>query len=130
MTDIQSLNNNPLNQVCRELLRQVGEDADPSYLYSLQLAEWVLDKRPDLVPGMASRHIPALLLNAQGMYGWPDQNLVQKLLLGMEEDSTLQGEMLLEAKRLKDQTPEDAGSRLVDILYENLSSHIPLLRSS
>ncbi len=131
MTDHKPMlsNDQPFNLLCQDLLKQVGGDPDPSYLYSLQLAEWMLENRPDLIPDPAAKHIAELLQQVHLLYGAENPNLAQKLLLKLEPGENIPAEARAEAERLQGKSPEEVGAKLVDVLYTNLSQLLPLLQS-
>ena len=144
MRDIQTLNQNPLNQLCRTLLRQ-ELDALP-YLdeyqpYSLNLVGWVLEVCPDMVPVPQDR-VYILLDNVHLMYGWKDLLVVQAHLLHIDPivwdeirkgDEARNIEIIMEeaaemAERLAGLNAAEVGASLAESLYWNLSQHLPGLR--
>jgi hypothetical protein len=144
MIDIKTLNANPLNQLCRNLLRQQPDTVkylDPMYPYSLGLVKWVLEKMPDQMP-VREEFLPAIRQNVEGMLGWEDPILTQSFLLNLDRETwdqirlakepekgiLLQDQMQATLGQLKGKTAEEAAANLVDNLYFNLSEILPGLR--
>jgi hypothetical protein len=74
---MNQVNQSPFNQTARQCLVQLGEEASPSFLYSLQLAIVGLE-RGQLV-GPLSEYQSRILDQAQAMLGW-DPTRVDKIL--------------------------------------------------
>lgn len=115
-----SANGNRLNQVCSQKLRAAGQQADPGYLFSLQLARYGLDEPEERVPGPAAKRLPELRDLADQMFLWsPDVS--QDHLLAREQSPEALGEFLESLE------PAAAALQLVENLYDNLRARHPQL---
>jgi hypothetical protein len=121
------LNRNPLNQMCQKALREVGQQFDPQYLASLQLAVWVLEQGGKL-GGPHKGEEEELLGELYALYD-KDPERAQLLLLAndMEDKVSLEAEGYLEGQcqvvleQVKDrEDPLELGWALVLNFLENL----------
>jgi len=111
------LNKTLLNQLCKVYLKQVTDDIDEYYLYSLQLTEWILENGE--AEGSWKHCQLNLLEQVRYMYGWENLRQAQNLLLNGTIKRPLVAEKNM-ALLLKDESPEWAGQELAINLYENL----------
>ena len=127
------LNLNPLNQLAKKALNEVKADADPYLLYSLQLAQWVLDDHLDQVPEPASQFGPELTEATWKITGW-DPLAAQAVLLLVPENDSSKSEVEFAATKLAEEfqgqsrLPEQLGARLVDHMWMNLKRSVASLR--
>lgn len=114
--NVQQLNQDPLENLCESLLKKANHQPDPDYLYSLQLAQYLLENY-DLRGPWAKRQLD-LLEQVKMMFGFENQEKIQKWLHG---DHTLQS-LLPNQKNL-----QQLGTFLVENLYQSLPCNIPRL---
>lgn len=116
------LNRSPLNQTCKQVLLQLAPDeADPYYLYSLQLAIWRLAKKQMGGPSAEYQH--NLLEQAEIMLGWKPENVQDWLMPEPEAGGWQLGEDWLRDSP----DPEEIAARLTTQLSENLQQEFPNL---
>lgn len=114
---VKELNQNPLERLCRQLLKGKKQQPNPEYLYSLQLAKYLLENYDLLGPWAKQQQ--DLLEQVSLMFGenWKPEK-VQKLL---------HGELSLRNLEEKQKKLQPLGTYLVENLYDILSSNVPKL---
>ena len=65
--ELLPLNLLPLNQLCKEKLREAGEETHPTGLYLLQLCRWALDNALDMQGGGLRYKLENLLYDLDRM---------------------------------------------------------------
>jgi hypothetical protein len=121
-------NQSPLGQLAKKALEKLEAEADPHYLYPLQLAQWILENQPDQVPGWAGQHSQQLLSNVQVMLGWPTKDSLE-LLANPEEGESAGDAAKRLATSLRGKSPQALAAILVENLWENLRHQLPSLDS-
>ncbi len=122
-------NNNPLNQLAKQLLEDAKEEVSPDHLYGLQLVEWMLTNHPKALPGPEQQFAPELLENVQQMYQWPHKEAMRELVNQEEPGSYLEAARNL-AYQLKGQPIKHAAATMVELLWINLQKSAPGLMAS
>ena len=122
-------NSNRLNQAAKAALEKAGESPEPHLLYSLQLAHWLLEAKPEVVPSPADQFLHELRQSLQNLLEPGEEDQVQALLLnleGGEGDPELDSESL--ASQVRGKTPEQMGAILLENLYDNLQRVTPAMQ--
>lgn len=114
------VNQSPLDQQCKLLLKQKGISSDPSYLYSLQLVIWGLENLELIGPWAKSQ--TALLEQAKIMFAWKPQ-IVLKLLMNPDDSDREPGDVELESD-----DPHRVAGLLIENLHSNLAKVMPAFR--
>lgn len=118
------LNRNPLNQLAKNALANLGVPAEQDYLYSLQLVILALQQK---LPDPLSRFRHELLSVANQMLSWPAEEAQRELVNADPSDSAELAAQSLAAK-LSDRSPEDQAVILALNLYLNLQERMPSLQ--
>jgi hypothetical protein len=127
------LNRLKLNQAAKLALKEAGADPDPQYLYSLQLAMWVLQNHPQSVPDPASQFGPELEETGWAMFGW-DPLKAQTILLDVPENAsdksavTQAAETLVAPVRESEGLAVNLGAKLASQMWFNLQGSVPAMR--
>ena len=114
-------NNHDLNQLCKKALKQVGQVADPCYLYWLQFLDWALDSG-ELQLDQSDYRVPALL-STLDLLRRSDPALVMKFLVQPPGENDPEEEELV-ADPKKKWEPVDLAGQLLGHLDSRLSASL------
>ena len=121
---VQQLNRSPLGRLAERLLLAAKAEANPAYLYPLQLVLHVLEQHPETVPDPAGKDPDKLQrLTYAALDGPPLENL-DRLLNRQKELSIDQASQRL-AKELSKASAQEAGATLAENLFWNLAEEFP-----
>lgn len=118
MTEQIPENNHPVNQVSKRLLREAGEQPNPTMLYAPQLMRWSLDKGNHGLPEKFRAQISAFVNNLQGA---PPANAMKWLLDSPNEPGT----QILSPADLEDRSPREAAQNLLETVHAQAGMRLP-----
>lgn len=124
------LNESPLNQLAKSALAKLKEDADPSYLYSLQLAQWMLIYRAEGLPHPMKPYAWEVAQQIATMsHQRLEPELLQDYLLNRNrKQQSMEDAANSLAESAQEAEPEELAAELSLNLWENLQKRVSSLR--
>ena len=112
-----SENDNPLNQVALDWLKEAKADAPSHYLHLLNLAHWGLDLEKAVQGEWPAEDRAALKEQVDGLFGWQANNVLAWLFSNPEGESPREQQENLLRLLQTTNSPQRASAHVLNAIY-------------